>query len=54
MDEQKLKFDNEIKKHEHDKLQIQQGNMILKLYYIMYYILSEMNENIGLAGKFLQ
>ena len=39
-DEQKLKFDNEIKKHEHDKLKLQEGNVILKLYYIMYYNLS--------------
>ena len=34
-DEQKLKFDNEIKKHQENRLKMQEGNVILKLYYII-------------------
>ena len=34
-DEQKLKFDNEIKKHQENRLKMQEGNVIFKLYNII-------------------
>ena len=46
MDEQKVTFHDQIKKYEDDKLKIQQGDMILKLFNIMYYSLSKISNNI--------